>query len=260
LAVKIRKELATGRTFKQNLPLTEQALATKRAQLENYHASLIRTRKKNLKPVLDKINERADKTDGLINKRANKTDDLIAGVANLMLGHVDMGKMSREDQKASLRLQKMAIHNRNAQILAEEKAERDAKKEAERDAKKEAERKGKKGSKNDAGAFAEAVSSGAPTSSAPSAEVVEEQAVIEGEIYAALESDLGMVDPLHAQKESFKRKKLSNKLKVKFFKDLMLKDGPSTPFLDWVLMEWPDLHEQALNAAMAEHKLDNESA
>jgi hypothetical protein len=121
VARKIRKELATGRTFRGNLPLTAKALATKRAHMKNYDASLTRTRKKNLKPVLDKIDERAD-----------KTDDLIAGLGNLMLGHVDMGKTSREDRKAGLRLQKMAIHNQNSQILAEEKAEREAKKKVER--------------------------------------------------------------------------------------------------------------------------------
>jgi hypothetical protein len=220
MARKIITELATGLTFKGNHPLTAKALATKRAQMEKYDAYLMGTFAKNLKPVLDKIDNRAD-----------KTDDLIVGLGNLMLGHVDMGKMSRVDEKAALRLQRMVIANRNAQLDAAAKAEREAKKAA------------KKGSKNAAVAFAEAVSSGAATSSAPPAE---------GEIYAALESDLGVDDPLHAQIESFNRKKLGNNLKVKYFKDLMLKDGPSTPFLDWVQSKWPNLHEEALNATMAE--------
>jgi hypothetical protein len=87
---------------------------------------------------------------------------------------------------------------------------------------------------------------------------VEEQAAMEGEIYAALKSELGVDDPLFAQKESFKR--LRNELKLKKITAWMLEDGPSTPFLDCVQSKWPVLHEQALSAIVAEHGLDNESA
>jgi hypothetical protein len=163
-------------------------------------------------------------------------------------------KRSRGHAAFAARASTLALRKAACKLQQVLRTEEEAKAKAEREANKAA----KKGSKNAAVACAEAVSSGAATSSAPPAEVVEELAVIEGEIYDALESDLGMDDPLHDQKESFKR--LRNELKVKKIKAWMLDDGPSTPFLDWVLMKWPDLHEQALNAAMVEHGLDNESA
>ena len=174
---------------------------------------------------------------------------------NIMLGKLEELKgMEKDDAKAFIRARKMVDINAYSILCKMKKGE------VVGDLTVPAPKKQsvKKQSGDAAVDFAERVSSGAATSSAPPAEVVEEQAAIEGEIYAALESDLGVVDPLHAQKESFKR--LRNELKVKKITAWMLEDGPSTPFLDWVLSKWPDLHEQALDAAMAEHGLDNESA
>jgi len=225
MATKIRKELATGRTFKGNLPLTAKALAAKRAQMEKYDASLTRILSKNLKPVLDKIDSRAD-----------KTDDLIVGVANLMLGHIDTGKMSRVDERAALRMQKTVIHNRSSQILAEEKAEREAKKLL---------KKGKKVSappaavvQDQAVAFAEAVSSGAATSSAPPAAVVQEQAVIQGNI----------IDSLARQKASFK--KLNSKARLAKLISMIEVDGPVSDFLKWAEAQFPFEYKVALKRAI----------
>ena len=201
--------------------------ARKQAQLDKYSASLKKAIAEAMQPVLTKIDNRAD-----------KTDDLITGLGNLMLGHVDLGKLSREDRKAALRMQKISIHNQNAQILAEEKAEREEKKLL---------KKGKKVSappaavvQDQAVAFAEAVSSGAATSSAPPAAVVQDQAAIEGNMYLA--------DRLARQQASFK--KLNSKARLAKLISMIEVDGPVSDFLKWAEAQFPFEYKVALKRAI----------
>ena len=78
-----RKELKTGLTLKKKTPLSAFDRARKQAQLDKYSASLKKAIEEAMQPVLTKIDGRAD-----------KTDDLIKGLGDLMLGHVDLGKLS----------------------------------------------------------------------------------------------------------------------------------------------------------------------
>jgi hypothetical protein len=91
-------------------------------------------------------------------------------------------------------------------------------------------------SDDDAVAFAEAVSSGAATSSAPPAAVVQDQAVIEGNMYLA--------DRLAKQKASFKT--LNSKARLAKLISMMEADGIGGDFLSWAESQFPAEYQVAL--------------
>ena len=224
--------------------------------LDKYSASLKKAIEEAMQPVLTKIDGRAD-----------KTDDLIKGLGDLMLGHVDLGKLSRGDRKAALRLQKIAIHNQNAQILVEEKAEREAKKllkkgkgiDKNTDIKKNTGEKNKEDKSRivnkhncvdkmkevrrvAAGEeWALAASGGGAASSMPPVEAVSEQLVAEQEAHQ-----------LAVEQEAFMKLKLNRAAKVMKLQTMISEDGPCTPFLQWAESKWPKIFEEAHSLALAE--------
>ena len=162
---------------------------------------------------------------------------------DVMLGRLEelQGK-DRDEVKAILRAKKMSLTNAFAIVAGMKKGEVVG--DLTVPAPKKEPKKGH-GAGNDAVAFAEAVSSGAATSSAPPAAVVQDQADIEGN-----------VDPLARQKASFK--KLNGKAKLAKLQSMMEADGPGGDFMTWVQSQWPAEFHVALKRNLKQHGFESD--
>ena len=178
---------------------------------------------------------------------------------DIMLGRLEelQGK-DRDEAKAILRAKKMALTNAFANLVGMKKGEVVGNLTV--PAPKKEPKKGH-GAGDDAVAYLEAASSGAATSSAPPAAVVQDQAVAYLEAAssgaatssappAAVVQDQAVIegsinfDPLAKQKASFK--KLNSKARLAKLISMMEADGIGGDFLSWAESQFPAEYQVAL--------------